>query len=99
MQNLVTLDDLLHDRLVIDQRLTNTVIALAEEWLTLGTAAGIALAIETAAHNAETLRSGSGQVGELPMDKASTSVRNLLVAAKAAICHNCGKISYMATPC
>ena len=77
---------------------------LAEKQLTFEKVAGIALAMEMAAHNVETLRSGSGDVGELTVDKSSL-VHQLQAAtntkapwpAKSGSCYCCGQTSHGST--
>lgn len=101
-----SLDDMLRDRLVcgvedppIQRRL------LAEEKLTFEKAAGVALAMETAAHNAETLRSAAGKVGDATLQTSPSSVHQVQAAAsaqapsKSGSCYRCGQTSHMAAQC
>ena len=60
-----------------------TAKATAEEQLTFERADGIALAMEMAAHNAETLRCAAGQVGDTTLDKSPSVVHQLQAAANA----------------
>ena len=101
-----SLDDMLRDRLVcgvedppIQRRL------LAEERLTFERAASIALAMETAAHNAETLWSAAGKMGETTLEKSPSAVHQLQAAtgtkapSRSGSCYRCGQTSHVAAEC
>ena len=87
------------------QRPTKTAKATAEVQLTFERADGIALAMQMAAHNAETLRCAAGQVGDTTLDKSPSAVHQLQATANAKApsrsisCYQCDQTSHVAAQC
>ena len=78
---------------------------LAEERLTFKRAASIALAMDTAAPNAEILRSAAGKVGKPTLEKSPSAVHQLYTASttkspsRSVSCYRCGQTSHVAAEC